>query len=136
VKGFRERNLVLTLAGILTVVLILIGLCTRFVAIPWTVDGDSMEPTLRSGDRVLVDLWTYRNRPPEQGDVVLIRGPGSVRMVKRISPTGSPPGFVYVLGDNYENSQDSRKFGPIPREAVLGRVLLRYWPLSEAGPIL
>ena len=30
-----------------------------------------MEPTLVPGDRVLVDLWTYRQRPPEPGEIVL-----------------------------------------------------------------
>ena len=134
-KGFRERNLVLILAATLTVVLVLIGLCTRFVAIPWTVDGESMAPALRSGDRVLVDLWSYRSRSPVAGEAVLLVGPGSVRMVKRVSKRRSPPGFLHVLGDNPADSVDSRQFGPIPCEAVRGRVIFRYWPLSEAGPI-
>ena len=132
---FREKNLILTLAAILTVLLVLIALCTRFVAIPWTVNGDSMSPTLRSGDRVLVDLWSYRNRSPVVGEPVLLRGPGSVLMVKRVSAGNPPPGYLHVLGDNPGNSVDSRRFGPVPRQAVRGRVFFRYWPLSDAGPI-
>jgi signal peptidase I len=39
----------------------------------------------------------------------------------------------FVLGDNRSFSQDSRKFGPVPRNAIFGRVILAYWPLSDFG---
>ena len=134
-KTVLDRKPVLALAAILATLLVFIALTTRFVAIPWTVDGNSMTPTLNPGDRVLVDLWTYRNRAPAIGDLVLLDGPGSVRMVKRVSAGRPSNGFFHVLGDNPENSTDSRQYGPLPREAVRGRVFFRYWPLSEAGPI-
>jgi signal peptidase I len=38
----------------------------------------------------------------------------------------------YVLGDNREHSLDSRSFGPVKREFVVGRVWLRGWPISRA----
>lgn len=41
------------------------------------------------------------------------------------------PEEYFVLGDNRGNSNDSRSFGPIPREDIVGRVWLRYWPLSQ-----
>lgn len=37
----------------------------------------------------------------------------------------------FVLGDNRENSNDSRAFGPVPSAVIKGRVWLRYWPLSR-----
>ena len=37
----------------------------------------------------------------------------------------------FVLGDNRGNSNDSRVFGPIKRNYILGRVWLRYWPLDQ-----
>lgn len=40
-------------------------------------------------------------------------------------------GTVFVLGDNRNNSEDSRFFGSIPREYIKGRALLIYWPLQR-----
>lgn len=37
----------------------------------------------------------------------------------------------FVLGDNRSNSNDSRSFGPVHREDILGRVWLRYWPVDQ-----
>ncbi len=42
------------------------------------------------------------------------------------------PDQYLVLGDNRMNSLDSRVFGPVGRDLVIGRVLLRAWPLSQA----
>jgi signal peptidase I len=39
----------------------------------------------------------------------------------------------YVLGDNRSVSQDSRAFGPVPRNAIFGRLFLIYWPLGRFG---
>ena len=43
------------------------------------------------------------------------------------------PGQLFVMGDNRGNSQDSRLFGPIERDAVVGRAFVRIWPLNHIG---
>jgi len=115
-----------------------IWLATEELALPWVVVGDSMEPTLSDGDRLLVDLWSFRHRTPRAGEIVLFSGPepGERPLLKRVA--FAPPeseGGLWLLGDNRARSADSRNFGPVPVGRIRGRVVLRYWPLSRAGPI-
>lgn len=44
-----------------------------------------------------------------------------------------PEGSLFVMGDNRPGSQDSRAFGPISQESVIGVVFFRYLPLSHLG---
>jgi len=44
-----------------------------------------------------------------------------------------PEGHVYVLGDHRTNSSDSRVFGPVPIEDIVGKAWLSYWPLDDVG---
>jgi signal peptidase I len=46
-----------------------------------------------------------------------------------------PAGELFVMGDHRQVSEDSRVFGPIPVSSVIGRGLVRYWPLGELGII-
>lgn len=87
------------------------------------VAGDSMRPTLRAGDCLLV-LRRGRIRP---GDLVLTRRPDrpSLLVVKRVLAVES--GGWWVEGDNPECSDDSRTFGPVSGADVRGRVVIRYW---------
>ena len=46
-----------------------------------------------------------------------------------------PPLHVFVLGDNRHHSNDSRSFGPVPIENVVGRAWLSYWPPENVGVV-
>jgi len=46
-----------------------------------------------------------------------------------------PPGNLFLLGDNRNNSEDSSVWGFLPAENVRGKVIFRYWPLSRLGRI-
>ena len=41
------------------------------------------------------------------------------------------PGSSYVLGDNRNESKDSRSFGPITNDRIVGKALLCFWPPSK-----
>ena len=48
-----------------------------------------------------------------------------------MAPILVPPDSYFVLGDNRNGSSDSRHWGPVPLENVVGKVAVRYWPFSE-----
>lgn len=108
-----------------------------------TVRGVSMEPTYSAGDRLLVRR--SRLEAVRTGQVVVVRVAGAAmpgdptdgRLVKRaVAVPGDPvpahipvrervvpDGRLVVLGDNAARSNDSRRLGFIPADAVIGVVL-------------
>jgi hypothetical protein len=111
------------------------------------VAGGSMRPTLQDGDPILTNklayglrlplthAWLLRWSGPRRGDVVLLSSPiNGGRLVKRVVGVPGdrvrhgprtvpvPEGQYFVLGD-HPNSLDSRTFGCVPRERILGRVV-------------
>lgn len=46
-----------------------------------------------------------------------------------------PPGDYFVMGDNRNNSSDSRMWGPLPEDDVIGEAWLTYWPPKEWGAV-
>lgn len=47
-----------------------------------------------------------------------------------------PEGRYFVMGDNREASSDSREWGYITKEEIIGQALFRYWPITSFGVIL
>lgn len=66
-------------------------------------------------------------------DEPYIQGDVSALGSKYELPQVIPEGACFVLGDNREHSTDSRAFGLVPNDHVMGEVKLRIWPLSSLG---
>jgi signal peptidase I len=106
----------------------------------YVVRGRSMLRAYAPGDRLLVERLSYRLREPRVGDAVVVRQPGSDGRLdlKRIAAApgstvtvrGEPVvlGYHewYLLGDNLDESTDSRTLGPVKRGDIVGRVWKRY----------
>jgi nickel-type superoxide dismutase maturation protease len=94
--------------------------------IRYRVEGESMTPAYSPGDRLLINRLAYVARTPRPGDVVVLRDPEEPErlLLKRVESAGGEG--IVVMGDNLDASRDSRRFGPVRREDVVGKVIARY----------
>jgi signal peptidase I len=179
----RQINPVVELGLILLAALGLWWVANGWIVKPYRIPSASMEPTLRSGDRVLVARFIYRFHDPRRGDVIVFHPPGtgdqpirgarteaSVYFIKRIvglpgetvegrggrveicsapdvgchaltepylaqqgkmndfGPVRVPQGQYFMMGDNRAVSDDSRFWGTLPRQNIIGEAFATYWP--------
>ncbi len=94
--------------------------------IRYRVEGESMSPAYSPGDRLLINRLAYVARTPRPGDVVVLRDPEDPErlLLKRVERADGKQ--VIVVGDNLDASRDSRRFGPVRRGDVLGKIIARY----------
>ena len=197
----KQEEGLIEFTGSLAPVLGLVLVLRSFMIEPFQIPSQSMVPTLKVGDFILVSKWTYGIRlpvlrtkiidvgSPERGDVmvffppheeryfikrvvglpgdkihvlngvVFVNGdkmeqtpsaeePNSPRSVvmteklggvehmmqKRTSPTRLsqnfsavvPEGHYFMMGDNRDNSSDSRVWGPVPEDRIVGKAFARW----------
>jgi signal peptidase I len=55
------------------------------------------------------------------------------RLDQDCPPVTVPEGHIFVMGDNRDNSSDSRAFGVVDVDSIIGKAWITYWPLDAAG---
>jgi nickel-type superoxide dismutase maturation protease len=92
----------------------------------YRIKGESMAPSLQADDRVIVNKLAYRFSPPQPGDLVVLHDPRNQDrlLLKRIERAEGDR--WRVLGDNQEASTDSRSFGAVSKQQIVGKVWFRY----------
>ncbi len=184
--------------------ILLVCLIVRGVIQNFKIEGQSMEPTLHTGQYILVNKIVYfhfdLNAPlrllpgnadlptkvvypfhmPRRGEVVVFEYPRDLSKdyIKRViglpgdtvtinggqvfvngalvdepylrgvattcrgedqcnggQPVTVPPGSVFVMGDNRNNSSDSREWGALPLDGIIGKAWVSYWPREYWGVI-
>ena len=86
------------------------------------------------GDHIVIkDGMVYRN--DERIEEPYLREMNTEIQEQEYADVIVPENTIYVMGDNREQSKDSRSFGCIPYDRVNGYVLCRIWPLNKLGSI-
>ncbi|XP_061187576.1 mitochondrial inner membrane protease subunit 1-like [Saccostrea echinata] len=118
--------------------------------VAWSINltGDSMYPTIHSNDKAFIEYMSVSNQRLQKGDIVICKKPYNPtslvckrligmehdRIIKEDGQVVKvPKGHVWLEGDNKEDSEDSRDYGPVPYGLLESRVFYRWWPLQRRG---
>lgn len=113
--------------------------CTYFDLLLWLlryrsrvrVVGRSMWPILQPGDEVLIESFVPNQSVLQVGDIVTLWHPtqSDLKIIKRITQieySETELQRYFLQGDNAEESTDSRHFGWIKADQILGKVVCRF----------
>ena len=95
------------------------------------ISGLSMSPLLQDGEDIIVTVFVYLKNPLQVNDIVVVRHPFQeniimVKRIKAIEMKEKGEKKYFVQGDNLDASTDSRHFGLIDENLIIGKVICRF----------
>lgn len=164
---------------IIVIALVLSLLVRTYVAEARFIPSESMLPTLKIGDHLIIDKISFEIkglRDIQRGDIVVFDPPATVQstddipFIKRVialpgetvsvkkgtvyingeplnepyimekpavdfKPYTVPDDMLFVMGDNRNHSNDSRYWGPLPAQNIIGTAEFRYFPFNDIGTL-
>jgi signal peptidase I len=180
IKTKKKHGIIYETIQFIVIAALIIIPFRMFIAQPFIVSGESMDPTFKDGEYLIVDQLSYRFKSPERDSVIIFKYPNnpSQFFIKRViglpgekvkidgdkitiinkehpEPTGMilNESFVewktdfgypfkmettlkddeyFVLGDNRARSSDSRFWGPLNKNFIIGQPILRLLPINKA----
>ena len=171
------KAVVIEYARIVVIALVIALLVRTYVAEARYIPSESMLPTLKIGDHLIIDKISYEIKglkDIQRGDIVVFDPPAAVQsnddipFIKRVialpgetvsvnkgtvyingeplnepyimekpavdfKPYTVPGDMVFVMGDNRNHSNDSRYWGPLPAQNIIGKAEFRYFPINDIG---
>lgn len=175
----RYKGILFEYAKLIIISIVLSLLVKTYVAEARFIPSESMLPTLKIGDHLIIDKISYEVKGIKnikRGDIVVFNPPPSahskteIPFIKRIiglpgetlsvkngtvyingeplnetyilekpradfEPYTIPDAMIFLMGDNRNNSNDSRYWGALPIENIIGKAEFRYYPFTEIGTI-
>jgi len=154
------------------IIIVIILFIINFVFSVTQVVGNSMHPTLKDGEVLILNKFKYRFFDVKREDIISLKYADTKYLIKRIIGLPGenveirdnklyingnlyledylssdlnyedfslsdlnydkiPDDMYLVLGDNREESLDSRKIGLIKKEDINGKISFRFWPLNK-----
>jgi signal peptidase I len=100
------------------------------------IPSESMSPTLQTGDIAFIDTWAYQERSPQINDILIVkRSANSMVLVKRLTKirTDKNQMELFIEGDNQNRSVDSRRFGWVSDDYLIGKVKFVWFSFRGFG---
>ena len=94
-----------------------------------------MKPSINDGDWLIIQKFSNKMKINKE-DIIIFYKQDEI-FIKRVASISSKAGIsqYFVMGDNKVDSLDSRNFGTVNNDEIIGKPVFRYWPINAIKKI-